>query len=209
MKIEETRAVLVRSRRAAREAAFQAIYQVDVGKSNPGEAVEDALERDPNPFAPSAAAYIRATVNGVADNLEAIDALIAPLLDRKWQMDRLAATDRCVLRLACYELFYEPDIPPKVTINEAVLIAKRFGSEEGAKFVNGLLGRLLQQSPKAVWEPGSHATFEDSELEPAAEEAEEEEVVAEGSQEYEELRSVGPWTLKTPEAPSNEGEREL
>ena len=60
-----------------------------------------------------------------------------------WQIDRLSRVDRQVLRLACYEMVFRDDVPPKATINEAIELAKHFGTEESGKFVNGVLGKLL------------------------------------------------------------------
>jgi N utilization substance protein B len=80
-----------------------------------------------------------------------IDARYSPFLKSGWTPDRLALVDRLVLRLAVFELWGMPEIPPKVTITEAVELAKRFGGADSGSFINGVLGRVLQVSPKAGW----------------------------------------------------------
>src|SRR5690349_7281417 len=72
-----------------------------------------------------------------------------------YDFNRIAAIDGNILRIAAYELFFEPGIPPAVTINEAIEIAKKYSTAESGKFVNGILGRLLADSPKANWDPAS------------------------------------------------------
>jgi hypothetical protein len=97
-----------------------------------------------------------------------------------------------------------------VTINEAVMLAKRFGSEEGGKFVNGLLGSLLLSTPKADWNPDAVPEAEpELPMEPIVdEEAVEEVVVSEGTPEYQEFLQAGPWTLKAPAVPREPREGE-
>jgi transcription antitermination protein NusB len=74
------------------------------------------------------------------------------LLAGGWTLSRIAISDLIVLQIAAYELFYIEEMPPKVTISQAVELAKRFGSSESGAFVNGVLGNLLLQSPKADYE---------------------------------------------------------
>jgi N utilization substance protein B len=83
-------------------------------------------------------------VRGTADNLAKIDALIAEYSEH-WKIDRMPAIDRNILRSAIYELLYRADIPPKVAINEAVELAKRFSTPDSGKFINGILDKLMSQ----------------------------------------------------------------
>jgi len=185
----------VKSRRAAREAAFVGIYMMDVGCAEPGEAVLDVLSRDH--FSREAALYIETVIRGNVDNKWRIDGLISQHLAKGWDLDRIAVTDRCALRVAVYELLFEPEMPPKVTINEAVNLAKRYGTTENGKFVNGLLGKLVQRTDKAKWDPNKYEPYisepeTKSAPEPVFETDEEKEA-------YEEMTATMPWTLKVPE----------
>ena len=78
---------------------------------------------------------------GVCDNLKELDGLIGKT-SKNWRLQRIAKVDRCILRIAAYELLYRDDIPPKVSINEAVDLAKKFGAEESGAFINGILDKI-------------------------------------------------------------------
>jgi transcription antitermination factor NusB len=86
-------------------------------------------------------AYLKGLVSGVASHLEELDAFIVRYSEH-WRLSRMTIVDRNLLRVAVYELLYQPDIPPKVVINEAVEMAKRFGSEASGGFVNGILDQV-------------------------------------------------------------------
>ena len=88
--------------------------------------------------------FIVSLVNGVAGRGEELDAVLQPIAP-EWPLAQIARIDRIVLRIGLYELTYEKDVPPKVVINEAVELAKAFGSENSSKFVNGVLGTALRQ----------------------------------------------------------------
>jgi transcription antitermination factor NusB len=94
--------------------------------------VEDAFE------------YSQALVRGTLDHREEIDTLIRSQADN-WRLERMPAVDRNILRLAVYEMLYEMDIPKLVVVDEAIELAKKFGSEQSGRFVNGLLDGLLKQ----------------------------------------------------------------
>ncbi len=83
-------------------------------------------------------------MEGTQSNRERIDKVLSEYL-KGWQIDRLSRVDREVLRLAVYELLYTKDTPPKVVVNEAIELAKHFGTEESGKFVNGVLGKLFKE----------------------------------------------------------------
>ena len=142
------------SRRKARECALQLLYQIDVG----GGMVKDALEtywaaheadEDVRRFATS-------LVEGVVKNLSEIDNVISSY-STNWKVSRMASIDKNILRVAVYELTRCPDIPVKVTINEAVEIAKCYGTEESGAFVNGILDNVAKKhaKEKAVENEGS------------------------------------------------------
>jgi N utilization substance protein B len=89
-------------------------------------------------------AFIDRLVRGVDDQAGVLDAALQPIAP-EWPIDQIARMDRVVLRMGLYELLHEPDVPPKVVINEAVELAKAFGSENSSKFINGVLGTALRQ----------------------------------------------------------------
>ncbi|NPB09080.1 MAG: transcription antitermination factor NusB [Thermodesulfobacteria bacterium] len=130
------------ARRKGREIAVQILYQADVA----GVPLTEAFSTYEGYFSPSPRAleFAKELVNGVAEKQEEIDALIEKF-SKHWKLSRMSAIDRNILRLATYELLYRPDIPPKVSINEAVELAKAFGSEESAAFVNGILDAIYRE----------------------------------------------------------------
>jgi N utilization substance protein B len=137
-------------RRRARETALQALYQVDVAGVPPDE-VEVALEaffslyaQDEDDETRDFAAQI---VRGCSAQLEVIDARIRDV-SRHWRIERMARVDRNVMRLAIYELLSLPDVPKRVTLNEAVELAKRYGDENSASFVNGVLDKIASEIVK-------------------------------------------------------------
>lgn len=136
------------TRRAARELALQALYQLEVlGEHHPTPEslalfwAHFARGADPEGFA-------RSLVEGVLAHREQIDRLLADRMEH-WRLERLSRVDLSLLRLATWELLGRPEIPASVTLNEAVEIARRFGSEESAAFVNGVLDAVAQQLGKA------------------------------------------------------------
>jgi len=88
--------------------------------------------------------FIDRLVRGVDARAAELDVLLQPIAP-EWPIDQIARMDRVILRMGLYELLHEPDVPPKVVINEAVELAKAFGSENSSKFVNGVLGTALRQ----------------------------------------------------------------
>ncbi|MBD3918699.1 transcription antitermination factor NusB [Paenibacillus sp. PR3] len=138
-------------RRLAREIAVQSLYQMEMNEVTAAEAVdmlmEEARQQDNELGAlPAEAAkvneYTRELVMGVVERKKAIDEMLQQHLTG-WQVDRLSRVDRQVLRLACYEMVFRDDVPPKAAINEAIELAKHFGTDESGKFVNGVLGKLI------------------------------------------------------------------
>src|SRR5262249_20124378 len=133
-------------RREAREQALQVLYQLDMAGSEP----EWGRLHGPDDLQ----AFPRELGDGVRMNRERIDALVAGRSEH-WRMPRLARADLTLLRLATFELPARPEIPASVTINEAIEIARRFGSEDSAAFVNGVLDAIATVvRPKSSAEPG-------------------------------------------------------
>ncbi len=133
------------SRRKGREAALQMLYQVDAS----GVSAEQAMRTY---WATLAAAdegteFANELVRGWAEARDAIDELIRSV-SQHWRLERMSRVDRNILRLGTYELLKLVDVPRRVTLNEAVELAKRFGSEGSAGFVNGVLDRIASDLGK-------------------------------------------------------------
>jgi N utilization substance protein B len=127
------------SRSRCREWALQFLYQAEFSGAPRSEAVEGFWRHFHQKGA--APAYLRELVEGVASHQEELDAFIVRYSEH-WRLSRMTIVDRNLLRLAIYELLYQPRIPPKVVINEAVEMAKRYGSEASGGFVNGILDQV-------------------------------------------------------------------
>lgn len=164
------------ARRAAREAAIQMLYQCEVGRAGALEAIatywpardeaaqagegtaareaargredDDAAQAD---LAEPLRAFANGLVRGTLGRVAEIDALLASHT-QNWRVERMNVLDRLVLRLGVYELLAEPGTPPKVVLNEAIELARRFSGEESVPFVNGVLDavrKALQDAPPA------------------------------------------------------------
>lgn len=132
----------MRKRTQAREYALKILYQIDIT----GESFEDVLTnfwQDLSEKRPDSQLrdFVNVLVSGVAKDLNTIDKQITSLA-KNWQMHRMAVIDRNILRLAAFELLYLADIPRKVSINEAIELAKKFGDKDSGKFVNGILDKI-------------------------------------------------------------------
>ena len=132
------------SRRLAREVAFRALFQVDVGNSLPRLAVNYAAEG--YSFSPEQMQFINDLVHGTIEHKQAIDEIIKKHLV-KWELKRISAVDRNLLRLALFEILHRSDIPAAVSINEALELAKKYGSTpEAVGFIKGLLSRVVGEA---------------------------------------------------------------
>jgi len=132
-------------RTKARERAVQALYQLDVAAAD----LDEALVRFWRSFEPverEVRELAEELVRGVASRRGEIDDAIEAA-SANWRLDRMARVDRNVLRLAVHELLHRPEVPVKVVINEAIELAKKYGSESSGAFVNGLLDRIAAGLP--------------------------------------------------------------
>jgi N utilization substance protein B len=130
-------------RRKAREVALQFLYQLDLhGDVDPATHEADFWSR--HPVDAETRAFVDALVHGAARRHAEVDTLIAQYTEN-WDLDRMAVVDRNILRLAVYELLDHPSVPPKVAINEAIEISKKFGSRESGRFINGILDRVHKE----------------------------------------------------------------
>jgi len=130
-------------RRKAREVALQFLYQLDLnGDDDPIPHDEEFWAR--HPLDDDTHAFADALVRGTKSNQAKIDHAISQFAEH-WDLERMAVVDRNILRLAVYEILWMADVPPKVAINEAIEIAKKFGTKESSRFINGLLDRIHKE----------------------------------------------------------------
>ena len=135
------------SRRKAREKALQLLFQMEATGDSAEKACADYWAQCP--AGAEARAYAQQLVDLTTERRADIDALLTAAAEH-WTLDRMNPVDRSLLRLAICELRYIDDVPPKVTINEAIEIAKEFSTPEGCKFVNGVLDRILADTQAAA-----------------------------------------------------------
>jgi N utilization substance protein B len=133
----------LRKRRKSRELALQVLYHWDVTGQDAAKTLSQLQEHfSPGPGKDEFAERI---VLGVLNHREEIDQLIEKVSEN-WRLDRMTVIDRNLLRLATFELRFCDDIPPKVALNEAIDLGKRFGSEESGSFINGVLDRIQKET---------------------------------------------------------------
>jgi len=129
------------SRRKARIVALQCLFSLDV-RGDSAESPLDWLIAE-NPLPAKAIAFSQDLAQGVRDNLAELDEVIHKYAPA-WPVNQLPGVDRNILRISLFELMYRKDTPRKTAINEAVELAKTFGSESSARFVNGVLGSIME-----------------------------------------------------------------
>jgi N utilization substance protein B len=133
---------MLKGRQQARQIALQALYELDMTQHAVEYVLGCRLRECPLPQAGVTFAFH--LVEGVMDNVQRIDQIVGRLAP-EWPVEQIAVIDRNTLRIAAFELLYDKDTPAKVVVNEAVELAKRFGSDSSPRFVNGVLGSLLQR----------------------------------------------------------------
>jgi N utilization substance protein B len=126
-------------RREGREAAIQFLYQRDLGGGAGVSDLEDFYAF--RGLSPAARRFCEGLVRGLLDHTVAVDDALRTY-SQNYELDRLSAVDRNILRLAIHEMLFCPEIPPVVSINEAIDIAKKYSTEESGRFVNGVLDRI-------------------------------------------------------------------
>ena len=130
----------MRKRTQAREAALKILYAIDITKDDPEICINNFwLSQDE--AKPEVRHFADALVMGLCANKAEIDKVITEYATN-WELGRMAVVDRNILRAATYELIYSDDIPPKVAINEAIDLAKKYGDKDSGKFVNGVLDKI-------------------------------------------------------------------
>jgi transcription antitermination protein NusB len=186
---------MIKSRRKARVAALQALYKIEIAKSPISVAVQEMIEH--SELSADLTEYAERLISGVRHNQASLDDQLASVLI-DYDYSRLAVVDKNVLRIAAFELLFEPAIPPAVTINEAIEISRKYSTQESGKFVNGVLGKFLESSPKANWDPATappesrdeEVVHDDEPIEVV------EETIEADSDEAKKLSRIGGWKLK-------------
>lgn len=130
-------------RRRSRELALQVLYQLDITKQDAIKAI--AQSRDHFSEKEERDGFAERIVLGVLDHGQEIDRLIEQYSEN-WRLDRMSMIDRNILRMALFELLYCEDIPPKVTLDEAIELGKRYGSGDSGSFINGILDRIQNEA---------------------------------------------------------------
>lgn len=128
------------ARRSGREAALQMLFQLEASNVSSAQAIE-LFWRTFEDADPEGRPYADSIVRGVADNLDAIDKRVTSA-SQNWRLERMSRVDRNLLRLGTWELLFKSDVPRAVILDEAVELAKAFGTDESSGFVNGVLDRI-------------------------------------------------------------------
>jgi N utilization substance protein B len=131
-------------RRQSRVCALQLLFQWDIHGS-PAHWLADYWTRHPVP--PEVRKFAEQIVDGVREHREELDALIDKVAVN-WTVARMPIVDRNILRMGLFELLWLPDVPARVTVNEAIELAKRFADDETRRFVNGILDKVLKDDPR-------------------------------------------------------------
>ena len=151
----------MKARTRARGIALQALYEIDMVGHPPAEVIQQRLGDEPQ--SNELAEFIRQILFGVLPLREKLDEVISRYAP-EWPLDQIAAIDRNILRIACWEFAVQRETPVKVAINEAVELAKLYGSDSAARFVNGVLGALvdhlheIEQQLKTTSSPAAPGT---------------------------------------------------
>jgi N utilization substance protein B len=145
-------------RKKSRGFALQVLYQLDMTKQDPAGAM--AQWRDH--FSPHEEndEFVERVVLGVLEHRKEIDQLIETYSEN-WRLDRMNTVDRNILRMAAFELLYCEEIPPKVTLNEAIDLGKKYGSEDSGSFINGILDRIQNEAVRKPIQPSEKRSKSD------------------------------------------------
>jgi N utilization substance protein B len=130
------------------------LYQLETYGNDPERALAAYCESFP--YQPDVVNYAKSILLGVTRERERIDLYIQDACDN-WRLDRITYVDKGIMRLSIYEMLYSPDVPPKVAIDEALELAKKYGSDESREFINGVLDRIMRDHYKEKG-PGCAAT---------------------------------------------------
>lgn len=138
----------MRKRTKARQLALQILYQIDITREGSSVSLDNFWQSQKEDVDSAIRQFTLELAEGTQRYREAIDKKISQYA-KNWELKRMAVVDRNILRLACFELLYRADIPPKVAINEAIELAKRFSGVQAGKFVNGILDKIREDVSKS------------------------------------------------------------
>lgn len=133
-------------RRRARVVVLQSLFEIDLAGHDPSAVLQERLNHTSLP--PAGQAFAQRLLFGVLSNRRVLDQIIAHYAP-EWPIEQMAAIDRNILRMALYEIAAGDDTPLKVAINEAIELAKMFGSDSSPRFVNGVLGSVVDEKGQA------------------------------------------------------------
>jgi len=134
----------MKTRRRARRITLETLYEYDIADHPPGEVLQRRIEE--NPMEKAGVEFASKLIQGVIEHQSEMDTLIARYAP-EWPLDQMAVIDRNILRMAIFEFLIDGETPVKVAINEAVELAKTYGSDSAPRFINGVLGTLADQIP--------------------------------------------------------------
>jgi N utilization substance protein B len=134
----------MKTRRRARRATLEVLYEYDIANHPPGEILQRRLEA--NSLDATGREFASQLVQGILENMEGTDVLISRYAP-EWPLEQMAVIDRNILRIAIFEFIASDETPVKVAINEAVELAKTYGSDSAPRFINGVLGTLAEKIP--------------------------------------------------------------
>ncbi len=133
------------TRSEARDAAFTQVFQMGLHEDDMDIIMEELLKARPE--CEANLGYIQGIIDGVRAREEELEDVISSHLREDWKLSRLSRAAVAIMKIAVYEMKYADDVPPKVAINEAVELAKRYGGDDDPKFINGLLGSVMKELP--------------------------------------------------------------
>lgn len=131
----------MRKRTLARECALKILYRIEISKESVDSSLKDFWSKSGKTVNKDTHEFADFLVEGVVEHIAAIDHVISKYTDN-WNISRMAVIDRNILRMAVYEMLHRDDIPPNVSINEAIELAKKYGDIDSGKFVNGILDKI-------------------------------------------------------------------
>lgn len=131
------------TRSEARDAAFTQVFQMNMHEDDMDVILDELLKARPE--CEENLGYIRAIIDGVGEHEKELEEIIEKNLRKGWSISRISKVSLSIMKMAIFEMKYMEDVPPKVAINEAVELAKRYGSDEDPNFINGLLGSVYKE----------------------------------------------------------------
>lgn len=141
----------MRKRTFARECALKILYRIEISKESVDSSLKDFWSKSAESMDKETHDFTETLVKGTCENITAIDKIISKYTDN-WSISRMAVIDRNIMRMSVYEMLYRDDIPPNVSINEAIELAKKYGDIDSGKFVNGILDKIKKVELKDKWE---------------------------------------------------------